>query len=287
MKNHNTIQFTTLLIVLSILTFTGEFALIHILKKSSIAILISCIILLLTTLFLLIKSGHYESAFIYLLLNVLFTSILAVYRFSEIQLIYYSFSNLDLWLLLANFFIPVLTCLFHNLLSTSTTSDSYRHFVRNTAILFTLYYIAIFLYIQFTPHPNAAWACAKNNLVPFYTLAEYSEQFIYHDCSFQELLSHLSLPIILYVPLGFLTTLCVRHSFRFFRVLVIVLIPVLTEFGQYLIQSDHYNIDHIIYGFLGCILGEILLLLVNGLFLLIKGTEFPETDQSMNSGLHF
>lgn len=287
MKARNTIQYTTIIITLSILTSASEFALLHIFNWDVYAVMISCGIVLLVSLLLLGAFAHYESVFIYLLLNVLFTTILAGYRFWELQYFYYSPTNLDLWMIILNYTVPVIICLLHNLFSSRTQLEDYRRFVKNTGLLFLLYFTGIYCYIQFIPHPGSLWSSEQTNVIPFYTLATYIEKYIYGDCAFREIFSHLLLPVLLYLPIGFFVALWMRHSHRVLQLLLLILIPTATEAIQILIHSDALNVDHIIYAILGGILGELLLYIINGLFLLVKGSEFAQAEQNHISGMYF
>lgn len=287
MRNKNSIQFTTIIILLSILTVSGEFALLYFLPEDLYAAFISCGIVLVFSLLLLFTSYHFEAVFIYMLLNVVLSSILAGYRFWEIRYFYYSVQNFDLWMIVINFFIPSFICLIGNLLDTNENLLGYHHFVRNSCILFLFFYLAVFGYLQFTPHIGGHWSNEGNNFIPFYTIAGYIEDYIYKVGAFRDIFPHLLLPVLLYVPSGYLTAMLLRHTGKLIRLITALIFPILIEVLQYITSVNNINIDDVIYGFLGGILGGLFFHLINLLFLHIKGNGYLEEERSYRNNLHF
>lgn len=286
MRNKNSIQFTTVIILLSFLTVFGEFALLYVMSNDFLATLIGCGIVLFLSILLLFAAYNFEAIFIYMLLNVVLSSLLATYSFWEIRYFYYSADNYELWMVLINFTVPCLLCLICNLFDHNSLAN-YRQFVRNSSLLFFVYYLCMFIYIEFTPHTDAIWSNGYTNLIPFYTIAGYIENYIYQVGSLKDIFYHLLIPIVIYLPAGFLLAVCMRHTNKLLRLLVALLLPLITEGIQYLIRVNNLNIDDVIYGFLGGILGQLLFFLLNALFLRIKGLEFLEEERSYRSTLHF
>lgn len=286
MRNKNSIQFTTVIILLSFLTVFGEFALLYVMSNDFLATLIGCGIVLFLSILLLFTAYNFEAIFIYMLLNVVLSSLLATYSFWEIRYFYYSADNYELWMVLINFTVPCLLCLICNLFDQNSLAN-YRQFVRNSSLLFFVYYLCMFIYIEFTPHTDAIWSNGLTNLIPFYTIAGYIENYIYQVGSLKDIFYHLLIPIVIYLPAGFLLAVCMRHTNKLLRLLVALLLPLITEGIQYLIRVNNLNIDDVIYGFLGGILGQLLFFLLNALFLRIKGLEFLEEERSYRSTLHF
>lgn len=286
MRNKNSIQFTTVIILLSLLTVFGEFALLYLMSNDFLATLIGCGIVLFLSILLLFTAYNFEAIFIYMLLNVVLSSLLATYSFWEIRYFYYSLDNYDLWIVLINFTVPCLLCLICNLFDQNSLAN-YHQFARNSSLLFVVYYLFIYIYIEFTPHTDSIWSSGNTNLIPFYTIAGYIENYIYQVGSMKDIFHHLLIPIVLYIPAGFLLAVCMRRTNRVFRLFVALLLPLITEGIQYLTHVNSLNIDDVIYGFLGGILGQLLFFLLNALFLRIKGLEFLEEERSYRSTLHF
>lgn len=287
MRNKNSIRFTTVIILLSILTVFGEFSLLYVMEEDFLATLIGCGILLLLSIILLFTTYNFEAIFIYTLLNVVLSSLLAAYSFWEISYFYYSITNYELWMVVANFAVPCLLCLICNLFDQNESLTNYRPFVRNSSLLFLLYYISIFIYMEFTPHTDTIWSEGASNFIPFYTIAGYIENYIYKLGTLRDILNHLLIPILLYLPAGFLLAMCMRHTNKLIRLFVVLALPILAEVIQYLTRVNTINIDDVIYGFLGGISGQLLFFLLNALFLAIKGEEFLEEKRSYRSTLHF
>lgn len=287
MRSKNSIQFTTVIILLSILTVFGEFSLLYLLETDFLATLIGCGIILLLSIILLYITYNFEAVFIYTLLNVVLSSLLAAYSFLEISYFYYSVTNYKIWMVLVNFAVPCLLCLICNLFDQKESLTNYRTFVRNSSLLFLLYYISVFIYIEFTPHTGTIWSDGASNFVPFYTIAGYIENYIYELGTLKDIFYHLLIPILLYLPAGFILAMCMRHSSKLLRLAFVLVLPLMAEFIQYLIQVNTINIDDVLYGFLGGILGQLLFFFMNAVFLAIKGQEFLEEKHSYRSALHF
>lgn len=287
MRTNNFIQYTTIIILVSILTVLAQFTLLYFLTDGRVALCIEGAIVLLVTLILLLNSYHFEAVFVYMLLNVVLSSVIASYQFIEISYFYYSVTDYKLWTIVVNFLIPYVLCLIVSLFDRSERFKVYATFVRNSSILFSIYYAAIFLYLQFTPHTDTIWSGTSQNLIPFYTIAGYIEDYIYHVGDLKTIFLHLLVPVLLYIPFGFLMGLLLHHRKKFLRFLPIVLLPLCVEVIQFFTHSNNVNIDDFIYGLLGGILGQLIFFLLNALFLGIKGREFPDDVPSYYSTLHF
>lgn len=287
MRKKNLIQYATIIILMSIFTVLAQFTLLYFLPDDRTALCIEGAIVFLVSLILLLNSYHFEAVFIYMLLNVVLSSVIASFQFIEIRYFYYSVADYNLWTVIVNFVVPSVLCLLVSLFDRSSRFQAYASFVRNSCILFSLYYLATFLYLQLTPHTDTIWSGTSQNLIPFYTIAGYIEDYIYHVGDLKTIFLHLLAPVLLYIPFGFLMSLLLHHRQRFLRLLPILLLPFGVEVIQFLTHINNVNIDDSIYGLLGGLLGQLLFFLLNALFLGIKGREFPDNAPSYYSTLHF
>lgn len=287
MRNRYSIQFTTFIIILSLITVFTEFSLLYFLDSDLKATLISCGIVLVISIILLFRSYHFEAVFIYTLLNVVLSGLLAAYRFWEIQYFYYSVTNYNIWMVICNFFVPFLFCLIIHLFDVHNSFSQYKGYFRNNSILFYLCYFTILAYTVFSSNTKGIWSDVTLNLIPFYTIAGYIENYIYHIGSLNHVLTHLLIPTLLYLPVGFLIGLLLRKNHKILRFFTMLLFLVAIEITQYMLQVSSCNIDDIIYGFIGCLIGQLIFLILNKLSNVIKGHGFLQEESQYRSTLHF
>ena len=287
MRNKSSVQFTTVIMLISILTVFSQFCLLHFLKDDLKATFIASGIVLLVSIILLTISYNYEVIFIYMFLNVVLSSLLAAYSFWEISYFYYSITNYKLWLIIVNFFVPWIVCFFVSMSDTNKSIINYRQFIRNSSLLFLVFYIGVFVYAEFLSQSSSIWTEQEINVIPFYTIAAHIEDYIYKTNTLMQTMVNVLLPCLLFVPAGFLIYMCMRQWNRLPRLIIILLVPILVEVVQVFVKTNGINIDDVILGFLGGLLGQILFLIVNGLFLYFKGESFIEDKTQQRPELHF
>lgn len=283
MRNKYSLQYITLVILLSISSILGEFALLHILKDDPLALLVSSGIVVILSLLLLMTSYHYEAVFIYLLLTVILSTILVGYRFLEIHYFYFSMEEYDIWLIMINFILPTTLCFFTKLFNPSDTFTGYPIFVRNSTLLFSSYYVVFLIFIEYVSQANTYLTSTLNNWIPFYTTAGYIEDYIYDDLALRALLLHILIPILIFVPLGFLLRYYLRNKNRRLFYFVLFLIPILIEGLQQLFRNTYVNIDDIINAIFGSFIGQLIFLCVNRIFHWSTGNDFPGVKNSTST----
>lgn len=287
MRNRRTIPLISLVILASITIGFLEFFLPYAMDSRIYGTLLSYTSYILVLLILLSFSRNYEVIYITMLIEVLFSSaVIVLHRFNQITIEDFN-QNKAFLIVLHNFFIPTVLCFIRNLFDHDNRLSHYRKFAYKSIALFCLYYIPYIFYVEFFLPSRQEFIFGHMNLIPFYTIAGYIEDYIYKLGSFHEILEHLLPSLLLFFPASFLLCACFRHRSTRVQIFLLLASLVIIELIQQLREIERFNIDHIIYGLLGAILGQLFFHLINVIYSRIRGHEFLEDDNITHSFLRF
>ena len=173
----------------------------------------------------------------------------------------------------------------------SPKTSSFHSFYRNNSIIFLLYYVGIIIYALFLkgsfpwPYPIITEVA---NSAPFLSLAVLIERYIMDLAQLKDIFIYLASRVLLFVPYGFYISILLRKNSRLLRVCSLILFPLGIEFIQYLVHRPSFDIDDIIYGFLGSLIGFALFVLTNYIFRTVSGRDFLSRSNGYGySNLHF
>jgi glycopeptide antibiotics resistance protein len=292
MQRRTNIQDSSLIIILSIITILVQFITYYFFAAfyviwgiAILAALISCHILLEHTM-------SYPVCFNYSSL-ILFISGIILFLSFKGNPSFLPYSNTMLGIAIINWLIPCLYCYLRNMLDNGTRFTDYRLFYRNDALLFSLLYLGVLFYGCFF---KGAFPLVYRgsldtaNFIPFEAITVLIEDYLYDIVPLSDVLFYISIRILVFLPYGFQTTLLLRRQSRLPRLLSLLALPCVIEAAQYFAFPERFDIDDIIYAFLGGILGSILYHLCNLIFRAITGKDFlsRESDYPYSrSGLHF
>ncbi len=293
MRRTSNIQTSSIIVFLSIFTIIVQFGAYYFFAYFYLIYGISAVISMLCCHLLLEQSTTYESCFIYSILTMFISSIITLltYYGKETSVIPYSFVLLGL--IFINWFIPLLHCLLRNMFDYGTRIQDFLSFYRNTSILFLICYIALLGYGSFALNSFAfipAASAHSANFAPFLTLSSMIEDYLYDLTPLGEILAYLGSRILIFLPYGYYITLLLRKEHRFLRFFSVIFLPLSIELLQYFINRNRCDIDDLIYGFIGGILGAIWYYFCNFIYRSISGSNFLESDRRYyftNHSLHF
>lgn len=290
------IKVTSLTVFLSILTILLEFSAYYFFASWYPTLGISCLISILCCHILLQQSATYEACFIYTLLTVFISLTVTVLTyFSANHTSFITYSNLLNGITLINWLIPSLHCFIRYMTGYGTRIQHYNTFYRNNSIIFIVFYIGIIAYGSFAKdafpkiYRAVMWGNTAN-FTPFLALAKQIEDYLYGIIPMRDIFIYLSSRILAFVPYGYYIALLTRKRTRWLKHFLFLLFPLLIEVLQYFFFISRSDIDDIIYGFLGCLLGSILFYLTNKIFHAISGKDFLERESyygSFNRFLYF
>jgi len=295
MQNRSNIHISSIIVFLSILTISLQFATYYFISSFYAIIGISCLILIICCHILLERTVTYEACFIYIILNVFISLIITILTYfgKDYSFTFIPYTGTLIAIVAINWFIPTLHCFLRYLFDYGTRIDSFLTFYRNSSIVFLLFYVGIIIYGSFF---TAAfpWAYQTNseavNFSPFMVISTQISDYIYKQIPLSDISVYLSSRILIFMPYGFYCTLIIRKQTRLFRFFILLLFPVILEILQYFIYPTRCDIDDIIYALIGGILGSLWFWLINLISKSISGKDFLVKDtvyRFSNSSLHF
>ncbi|NLJ96620.1 MAG: hypothetical protein GX321_05655 [Clostridiales bacterium] len=175
----------------------------------------------------------------------------------------------------------------------SSRIDNFNSFYRNVSIIFVLIYIGILLYGNFN-EDAFPWAyhmvSSQVNFTPFWSIATQIEDYINKMIPLVDILTYLLVRTLTYIPYGFYAVLLLRKSSKLLRFFILLLFPSLIEMVQYFIVPARFDVDDIIYAFIGGVIGALWFHIINGIYRAVSGRNFLSRDSDYrysNSSLHF
>ena len=293
MQRHSNTHISFLIVFLSILTIMVQFTAYFFFASEYLVLGISCLISIISISILLEQSLSYEPCFIYTFLTLFVSLIIAILTYYSKGQSFIPYTNTLLIIVAINWLIPTLNGMVRCMLDFGPRFEGFHSFYRNNSIIFMLFYISFLIYSSFVfgafPWANATTLIAAN-FTPFMNLATLIERYINYQASLISIVLYLISRIIIYLPYGYYCTLILRRKSRLQRILSLLILPIIIEILQFFYYNQRSDIDDIIYGFLGGILGALLFHLINLIFRTISGKNFlaKESDyRYSNSSLHF
>lgn len=295
MPRRSNTNISFLIVMLSMVTILVQFIAYYFIASPYIIIGLSSIVSILSTHILLNKSLSYETDFIYSFLTLFVSLIVTLLTYYSKDQSIIPYSSLLFAIVFINWFVPNLHCFIRNMIDTSSRIGGYQSFYRNNSIVFILFYIGIIIYgfvfpedIQwFYPTPFISF---QGNLLPFNILSTQIELYIYNQLPLSEILIYLISRVAFYGPYGFYITLISRKRSRVVRFLLYLLFPIVIETIQYIYSPSYFDIDDIIFGLMGSILGGLLFQLKNHIYRMFSGQDFLAVNRgyrNLNRPLHF
>lgn len=293
MQKRTHMQISSLIVFLSILTILMQFMAYYFFISTYLIIGLAILITILCTHILLEQSLTYESIFIYSLLIIFISVIIAVFIFFGRDQYFVPYTDVLLWIIMVNWFLPTLHCYIRNMSDYGTRIENFNPFYRNNSIIFLLFYFGIIIYGSFAPDafPWAYRALPEDaNFAPFLSVATQIEDYLNHMIPVSDVIWYLISRILAFFPYGFYCILLFRRRSRALRFLTLFFVPVILEFFQYIFIPIRCDIDDVLYALIGGMLGALWFHLNNVIYHAISGKNFLSKESDFrysNSSLHF
>lgn len=172
--------------------------------------------------------------------------------------------------------IVVVYAIVYTLLNGITEMKSFTVFHKRATIFFYLIYFCVLCYIIFFQTESVAEG--KFQLLPLDTFATYIEQWIRGKDIVDNFLLFLQNSFLIFIPFGFLVGMLGKDLSVVIRFIIIILFPVLLEIVRFFVSNGAGDIDNIIFGFLGALLGMFGFLGFNELFCYFVGKNYDGSD---------
>jgi glycopeptide antibiotics resistance protein len=293
MQRRSSIQTSSLIILLSIITILLQFLTYYFFEAAYVIWGISCLVSVICCHILLEQTSTYESCFYYSFLNIFFSLIIIAITYFGKVTTFLPYTDAMLGIALINWLIPMVHCFLRYMTDYGTRVDDFILYYRNSNIVFFISYLAVIFYGVFAKDafPWAYRAISETaNFIPFRIIAAQIEDYLYGLIPLSDIFTYLLGRILAFLPYGFYITMILRKQGRLPRFFALLLLPFLFEILQYFIIPERCDIDDLIYALIGGLIGAFLFFLQNILFRAISGKEFlgreGEYRFSSNS-LHF
>jgi glycopeptide antibiotics resistance protein len=271
------IHAVTLIILSSIISVTIQFGLYYFLGISVLTFVFSGFLILICSHIFLELTISYESIFSYTLLNTLVCLIIIGLSFFNEGTSFINFHPLLLLFVILNIFLPIIYGILRTLLDNGQKYINFKSFYYNCCYLCIVIYIGIIVNLLFLNNSNYIIYYSdfgKINFIPFLTLATLIEDYMGGFMSLASIANYLLIGIIIYVPYGFFISLFLRKQRKIVKFLYLFMLPLSIEVLQLILLLGKCDIDDIILGVIGGIIGTFLYYLQNLIFRFVKDEDF-------------
>jgi len=173
-----------------------------------------------------------------------------------------------MYVLLINWLAITGTCIILKFFAREDKYSDFKRFFRLSSIIFGLFYVTILLYALFFKAINIRAATNGVNLVPFSTIMSYITGIANGNSGVA--LMNLLANIFLFIPLGFYVEVLLRERKMKFKMLLIILIPIIVELIQYIFSLGIADVDDVILNSIGGLLGILVFMVVEKLYCIVK-----------------
>lgn len=172
--------------------------------------------------------------------------------------------------------LVVVYAIVYTLLNGISEMKTFTVFHKRATIFFYLIYFCVLCYIVFFQTENAAEG--KLQLLPLDTFATYVEQLIRGKDVWDNFLLFLQKQFLFLFPFGFLVGMLGRNLSVVLRFIIIFLFPALLEVVRFFVSNGTCDVDNVIFGFLGALLGMFGFLGFNELFCYFIGKNYDGSE---------
>ncbi len=175
-------------------------------------------------------------------------------------------------------FLIVLYAIIYTLLNGVSEMETFTRFHKKSTVFFYIVYFGVLFYMVFFMSNNKTDTQAILKLLPLDTFVTYIEQLVKGQDVVKEFLLFLQNQFLFFVPFGFLVGMLGRNLFAMIRFVIIIVFPIGLEFIRFFVSDGSCDVDNVIFGFLGALLGMFLFLLFNESFCYFVGKNFDGSD---------
>lgn len=150
-------------------------------------------------------------------------------------------------------------------------------FYKKASVFFYLAYFGILIY-RFVWYSRIPAGEVTVQLIPFAAFAAYIDGVITNTVPVERLILFLAERIVLFIPYGFFIAMICRKLHSLFRLLLVLLLPVLVECFQLIFKFNSCSADDAVVSFLGGLVGMLGFVIFNGMFQKTTGKNFDGTE---------
>ena len=266
---------TMWIVLIGILVTVLQFGIYYFIGEGFLGMLFAGIGVLAGGIFVHFIMEEQEELFSYLLIPCIFSGVLGLVLpyvsgdFLPESKTVFMFSLMS-WLLV------VLYAVIYTLLNGVFEMKTFTDFYKKAMIFFYLVYFIVLGYMVIWEKENIVEGELK--LLPLDTFVTYIEQLIKGQDVVAEFLLFLQNRFVFFIPFGFLVGMLGRNLLPLLRFIFIFLFSIMLEGIRFFISEGAGDIDHVIFGFLGALIGMVIFLGFNELFCYFVGKNFDGSD---------
>lgn len=283
--NTRTINISSLVILLALLSFICEGFVYYFLPQPAWSILFAVISSILLSHFFLEMSLTYTYNFIHALFMTVSTAIFStvIYLIQPNQWISYHFSLVIL--VLVNWLTPFFYCTIRDLLDRGPRFDGYTTFFHRMNILLIGTWLLILIkqyYLTPIQPPYEELTFGAQNFVPFMATGTYLEEIIQQQKNLIPIACYLAEMILLYIPFGYYIRVYCRKLPFIGRLIIYFAGPLVMEFSQLITKCGRSHIDDYVLALFGTLIGIIIYHGINLVFHTVASRDFTARRNTIN-----
>ena len=269
--NRNTYPYLFKGVMMAIVTFLIEYLVFAFVSNSILLILLVIAALTITNHILLETTLRYRACLMHTIILLVLWGFLSYLLMGsgEIGKLHYSWL---VWLTVAlNWLVPYIYCFFRQYLDRGPRFPDYNRFFIGITIVFFIPFTVCFIYLNYiNPNFFTIYHPKEYSYIPFYTTASYVENIFKKNIEVSSFSIYIALYTLLFLPLGYHVRLLSRDFSMSIRFVFFMLLCTVAEVVKIPIL-DAFNVDNILYSFLGMLIG-------GGLFAYVDFKHYQKKD---------
>lgn len=173
--------------------------------------------------------------------------------------------------------VPVLYAIIFAWIEGYSVMEEFAGFYWKSAIFFYIIYFGIIIFSLFSAQTDAS-ELRPTQMIPFATFAAYIDGLVKKTVTVSQLMTFLVDRIVFFIPYGFFVAMVGRKLHGALRVLLLAAFPMLLELLEMLLGISNFDMDDVIFSFLGSLLGMIAFFVFNTLFQNITNRNFDGSE---------
>lgn len=267
---------TMWIVLLGLLISALQYILFYYTESNWAGLLLAGAVILLGAIAVHVITGEMEEIFSYLLIPCICSGGLGL-LIPQLEGSILPRSNVMLLACVLSWFLPVLYACLFTWIEGSPALVRFSVFYKKAAVFFYVVYFVFLIY----------WSMVisrvpKNEItiqmIPFATFAAYVDGILSGMVPVERLLHFLAERVIMFLPYGFFVAMVGRKLHSLLRLGLVLILPIVTELLQYLFSVNSFDMDDMIFAFLGGMIGIVSFVVFNVVFQKTTGKNFDGSE---------
>lgn len=267
---------TMWIVLLGLLVSALQYMLFNMTESNWLGLLLAGVVILLGAIAVHLITGEMEEIFSYLLIPCICSGGLGL-LIPQLEGSVLPKSNVMLLACVLSWLLPVLYACLFTWIEGSPALARFSVFYKKAAVFFYVVYFVFLIYwsmvISRIPKNEISM-----QLIPFATFAAYLDGILSGTVPVERLLHFLAERVIMFLPYGFFVAMVGRKLHSLLRLGLVLFLPIVTELLQYLFSVNSFDMDDMIFAFLGGMIGIVSFVVFNVVFQKTTGKNFDGSE---------